>query len=282
MQSQSFNWTTPDGLLMQGYHWDSFHAKAVIVLVHGLGEYAGRYAEFARYFSKHGFATIGYDRRGHGRSAGKRGHATSYEALQEEINYLLGHTKSMYPTVPIFFYGHSMGGNLVLYNVLQYRPDITGVIATAPWIELTERPPFLKILLGRLAAKIAPAFSLPNGLDPRHLSRDTKVVEAYINDPLVHDQISASTGTSMIDSGKWLGSFAGSTDIPMLLMHGSDDHLTSPQATQAFAGKVKGDITFVAWEDGYHELHHEPNKGDVLETARTWMEAHLDTDIKNV
>ena len=281
MQTVLFNWTTPDGLLMQGYHWDTFHAKAAIVLVHGLGEHAERYTEFARYFGKHGFATVAYDRRGHGRSAGKRGHTKSYEALQEEINYLIAHAKDLHPTVPLFLYGHSMGGNLVLYNTLQYRPKITGVISTAPWIELTERAPFIKVMIGRIAAKWAPAFTLPPGLDPRRLCQDTDAVEAYVNDPLIHDQISAAAGTAMIDSGKWLSSYAGNSDIPILLMHGSDDQITSPQASQAFAGKVKGDITFVSWEGNYHELQHEPNKGEILETARTWMEQYLDSDIKN-
>jgi alpha-beta hydrolase superfamily lysophospholipase len=282
MNTKTFNWTTPDGILIQGYHWDSFHAKAAVVWVHGLGEYAGRYADYAKYLSTYGIASVGYDRRGHGRSGGKRGHSPSYEALQEEVMYLLAHTRELYPTVPIFLYGHSMGGNLVLYNALNYRPDITGVIAGSPWIELTERPPLLKVLAGRIASKIAPGFSLPNGLDPRHLSRDSKAVEAYLDDPLVHDQISASAGTAMIDSGRWLASYKKKSEIPILIMHGSEDRLTSPEASQAFAGQVKGDITFVSWDGAYHELHHEPNKAEVMEVARKWMEEHLDTNIKNV
>jgi len=275
MNTKEFNWTTPDGIIIQGYHWDTFHAKAVIALVHGLGEHAGRYDGFARYFSTHGFATIAYDRRGHGRSGGKRGHTPTYEAYQEEVNHLLAHVHEQYPTVPVFLYGHSMGGNLVLYNALQYYPQVKGVVASAPWIELTERAPLAKVIAGRIAAQVFPAFTLPNGLDPRHLSRNTQEVEAYLKDPLVHDMISAAAGTAMLDAGKWLSEYQGETDIPILLIHGTADKLTSAEASQAFAGQVKGDITFLGWKGAYHELHHEPNRNEIMDATRAWLENHL-------
>lgn len=276
MTTQEFNWTTPDGILIHGYHWDTFHPKAVLVVVHGLGEYGGRYREFARYFSQYGYAVLAYDRRGHGRSGGKRGHTPSYEAFQEEINHLLGYAREQYPASPLFLYGHSMGGNLVLYNALQYRPEVVGVVASAPWIALTNRPPVGKVIAGRLASRLFPAFTLPSGIDPRHLTHDTQAVEEYMNDPLVHDQISAATGTAMLDTGRWLSEYTGKTDLPILIMHGTDDQLTSPEASQAFTGRVKGDLTYVAWQDAYHELHHEPNKAEILEVARKWCDEHLD------
>jgi len=75
---------------------------------------------------------VGYDRRGHGKSEGKRGHTTNYEALLEEIDQLLTHTRERYAGRPVYIYGHSQGGHLVLSYMLRRKPDVKGIIATAP------------------------------------------------------------------------------------------------------------------------------------------------------
>ena len=114
MTSNEFNWTTPDKVKIYAKEWKVEFPKAVIALVHGLGEHCNRYQHLAEYFAKHNIATVGYDRRGHGQSEGKRGHSPNYETLLQEVDQLLEVTKNRYPITPVFIYGHSMGGNILL------------------------------------------------------------------------------------------------------------------------------------------------------------------------
>jgi alpha-beta hydrolase superfamily lysophospholipase len=113
-----------------------------------------------------------------------------------------------------------------------------------------------------------------NELDPSGVSRDPGVVEAYVHDPLVHDRVSARLGLDMLDRGRWTLKHAAEFTLPLLLMHGSADRLCSPQAVQEFADRVDGDCTYQRWDGLYHEVHNEPEQGEVLGMMVGWLEAH--------
>ena len=93
--------------------------KGVILVTHGMGEHALRYAEMARYFTEAGFAVVAFDIRGHGSSEGKRGHTPSYDLLMDDIERVYDKVKSDYPDAPVVLFGHSMGGNLILNFLLR-------------------------------------------------------------------------------------------------------------------------------------------------------------------
>ena len=94
--------------------------KGVIVLVHGLGEHSGRYrTHFADYFTNEGFSILTFDLPGHGKSSGKRGHIKEYEDFNKLLSAGISHAKKKYPTLPIFLYGHSLGGLIALDYSIQ-------------------------------------------------------------------------------------------------------------------------------------------------------------------
>ena len=127
--------TTPDGQKLFGREWLPDQAPlGVVCLVHGLGEHTGRYTHLANALTAEGYALAGYDLRGHGRSEGKRGHASSYEALLDDIELLLKAVNEQFSGSPTFLYGHSLGGNLVLNYVLRRKPGLTGVIVDSQGI----------------------------------------------------------------------------------------------------------------------------------------------------
>jgi alpha-beta hydrolase superfamily lysophospholipase len=271
----TFSWTTQDNLQIYAVDWPVAQPKAVIAIIHGLGEHIHRYEHVAAFFNAHHLAVTGYDRRGHGRSEGKRGHTKSYEAFLDEISELHSETEARYPGLPIFLYGHSMGGNLLLSYVLQRHPNIQGAIVSAPHIQLAFQPSVVMVGLGKLMRNINPGFTQANGLAVDQLSRDPKVVQAYQADPLVHDRLTAITGMAMLESGDRLHQYEGSTQVPLLLMHGGEDGITSPAATQAFTQRIKGDISCKIWDGLYHEIHNEPEQEQVLDHAYAWIESHL-------
>ena len=270
-----------DGLSLYFQGWEPEDSPvAVVCLVHGLGEHSGRYAHVAAALNEAGYALLGFDLRGHGKSGGARGHSPTCDAMLDDVDQLLAEAAARYPERPRFLYGHSLGGGLVLWHALQccspaggQSPrDVAGVIATGPTLRTATRPPGWKVAVGKVTYSLLPAMSMSNGLDRSALSRDPQVVEQYNSDPLVHDRVSARLGMDILRNGE--ASLARATEfpVPLLLMHGAADRITSPGASQEFARSLDGKCTLKVWDGLYHEIHNEPEKQEVLETMIRWMD----------
>jgi len=264
-----------DGLTLVGREWKPAGAvSGAVCLVHGIGEHTGRYPHVAAAFNQAGYALLGFDLRGHGLSEGQRGFTPSYDAFLDDIDVALGEIRSRYPSKPLFFYGHSLGGNLVLYHAIRRKPALAGVVASSPQLRLAFQPPAWKTGLGRLLFNVWPAFSMTSGLERAALSHDAAIVRAYAEDPLVHDKLTPRLGIGLIDVGLWLLDHAADLALPVLIYCGSQDRLVSADACREFAAKVRGDCTVKIWEGLYHETHNEPQKAEVLAAVTQWLKAH--------
>jgi len=248
-------------------------AKAVVTLIHGFGEHSGRYPHVAEALTAKGYALVAGDQRGHGRSQGLRGHTPTYDALLDDIAGLLDEAMRRFPNRPRFLYGHSMGGNLTLNYVLRRRPQLDGVVVTAPWLRLAFEPPRWKVAIGRAMSNIYPALQQDTGQDLEALSRDTMVGQAYAADPLTHSKMSARMFTSVHAAGLWALEHAADFPLPLLLMHGDGDRLTSARASREFAAKAP-QCTFKAWDGLYHELHNEPEQQQIFAVIIGWLNEH--------
>ncbi len=275
MQTFEWKWKSRDGLEMSALGWKPDSPKAIVVLIHGHGEHINRYQHVASAFVDAGYALQGFDLRGHGKSAGQRGHTPTYESLMDDITDFIGDARTRYPGLPVFLYGHSMGGNQVINYALRSPQGLKGVIATAPWIKLAFDPPVAQVMVAKLLNNILPSFSLASGLSQAALSRDPQVVSKYAADPLVHDKISVRLYTGMYSNGISSLERAAELKIPMLLMHGSADKLTSAKASSEFAKKAGALVTLRIWDGFYHEIHNEPEKAEVIQTMIDWMDKTL-------
>lgn len=272
MKVTELQWQTAGGVSLFARQWrPEGEVKGVVCLVHGLGEHSGRYGHVAAVLTGAGYALLAIDLPGHGKTEGKRGHATSYDALLDIVGLLLEKGGELYPGLPRFLYGHSMGGNLVINYALRRRPALAGVVATSPWLGLANEPPAVLAGLVGLLSRVGPAMTIPNGLKVADLSRDLAVVKAYQDDPLVHDRISLSLLKSMIESGKWAQERAADFPLPLLLMHGTADRITSAEMSGRF-GRAAANTTLKLWEGFYHETHNEPEQGEVLAMMVWWLE----------
>lgn len=269
---QELFWENTAGQRLRALHWPSENPKAVIALVHGQGEHIGRYGHLAAWFNAHRVAVIGHDQQGFGKSAGKRGHFSRYDGLLDDVGLLLERARAAHPGLPVFLYGHSMGGQVVLNFALRRRPQIAGLVATGPWVRLAFEAPVLKVAVGRLLKKIWPSLTLPTGLNADHISRDPDVVAAYRSDPLVHDQVSASAGIQMLLAARWLNQFSGPAPVRTLLLHGGGDRLTSAAATRELAARLVGDVTHREWPGLFHEIHNEREQNEVFADILAWMQ----------
>ena len=273
MKRTEFEFKTFDGLSLFGQSWKpEVRSRAVVCLVHGMGEHSGRYAHVADALTQAGYILFTFDIRGHGKSEGPRGHIPSYEALMQDISSLLKVANKQFHQLPSFLYGHSLGGNLVLNYVLRRQSHLKGVIATDPWLRLAFEPPRSKIILAQITNCIWPSFSQKNGLDTKVLSRDPEVVHVYENDPLIHDHISSRMFIGIYQSGQWALEHASEFSLPLLLMHGGDDKIISIKASHEFANMKTKNCTFKIWDGLYHEIHNEPEKEEVFKFLIDWLD----------
>ncbi|MEZ4950084.1 MAG: alpha/beta hydrolase [Saprospiraceae bacterium] len=276
--SEDLSLKTFDGLERFGQIWPVENPRAVVIINHGIGEHVMRYAHFADFFVAQQIAVLGFDHRGHGRTGGKRGHTPNIKAFYKDIEQSIGEAKNRFPGTPVFLFGHSLGGNLVMGFTLSEKPNIAGVIASAPWIQLAFNPPKIKVFLGKLLAGLLPTLPQPNGLDVNYLSRDTDVVEKYVADPLVHDKITLATAAGMFDKADYLNEFTGKFPSPLLLLHGTADRLTSAHATEAFFQRNRfenDDMQLKLYRDFYHEIHNEPQRITEFTDILEWINYHL-------
>ncbi|MGA7193934.1 MAG: lysophospholipase [Anaerolineales bacterium] len=277
MQHFESNWQNKDGLNFYIQGWEPEQKpKAIVALIHGLGEHTGRYAHVGEAFNKAGYALIGFDLRGHGKSGGARGHFPSIDTVMQDMDEFFGFLQERYPKDATFFlYGHSLGGLLTLTFVLKNHPDVKGVIVTAPALRSALQEQKAKLIMAKLLGTLAPRITMASGLDPKTLSHDPKIVEAYVNDPLVHDKTSMGFGKSALSAIDFVFANASSFSAPLLVMYGSDDQLTYASGGQDFVKMVHGDVTFKLWNGMYHEIHNEPDQADVLNYIIQWMDNHL-------
>lgn len=244
--------------------------KAVIIFVHGIGEHIHRYDHWAALFNKEGIGFTGVDLPGHGRSDGNRGDIKSYALLDEMIDILLKSCNQTFPGCPVYIYGHSLGGGIVLDYLLRRNPKVKGAIVTSPYLRLAFEPPKIKFILASVMKHLLPGLIQPTGLNPDHLSHDKDVVERYKTDPFVHGEISVRLFIGSLASAKYSLDHASELKIPVLLLHGSDDMLTSTEGSREFAGKTDM-VELKIWDGGYHELHNEPFKDEVFKYIMDWI-----------
>lgn len=273
-------WQDQEGttFFVQGWEPENGNPKALVVLVHGLGEHTGRYAHVGKALTRAGYALAGFDLRGHGKSGGPRGHAPSLEAYMQDIRQFFSLMEQRYYTIPRFLYGHSLGGLLVLAYAIQYGTGLKGVVANEPALRSSLQEQKAKIAMVRLLGSLAPTMTLPSGLDAATISRDPAVVEAYRKDPLVHDRTSLGFGKAALNAIDLCFARAGDLPTPLLIMHGTGDKLNYFSGSEDFAGlvsKAGSDVTLRLWNDLYHEIHNEPEKEEVFQFMIEWLNKHL-------
>lgn len=274
MEESFIKLPSADSLFTRIWHTVS-KPGAAIILIHGLSDHGGRFIYPGKALSDQGFVFIAPDLRGNGRSPGKRGHFDSFDQVMGDIKAVVEFTKSRFPGIPVFLYGQSMGGGLAINFALKHPELINGAISSSPWLRLAHPPTGIINVLASLIKPIIPSLLMHNGLKSSDLCHDKAVQEAYDNDPLIHWKVSLSTFFIINNSGEWAIKNAARLGVPLLLMHGDADQITSFDASKQFADRCPDQCTFKAWSGQFHELHNEPIREKVMEFIIQWIDSHM-------
>ena len=272
MNHSTYDWKNKKGQHIFAQRWlPDGKPVAVICHVHGQSDHSSRFEHVAGFFVDHDIAFIAIDLIGHGKSAGARGHIRSFKEYTESVDMLLDEAEKLFPAVPVFVYGHSMGGTIVLHHSFNTSRNIKGYIVTSPWIKLAFEPPAWKVALGKTIKSIFPALLQPTGLVASLISHDEEVVQKYMNDKLVHGKISASAFFEILTHGHAILDHEDDLKYPVLLMHGTGDKITSCDASRTFANKHQKNLTFIEMDGLYHEMHNEPQQLTVFNEMLNWI-----------
>lgn len=277
MEATEWKWNTKDDLEIFSKTWlPANQAKGIVCVVHGVGEHIGRYQVDGEILVEAGYAQAAFDQRGFGKSKGQLGHTPSLEAYFNDIEQFLGEVSRRYPNLPRFLYGMSMGAILVLAYTPIRQPAVNGVIAAAPGLRSSVEEQKFKVFLAKMLGKLTPTITIKSGIDPQTLCRDQQVIDAFVNDPLVHSYVTTGWGKAMLDAVKLAFENAPRFPLPLLLMHGTEDKIAYPAGSQRFAELAPKDkVTLKMWNGFKHELRTDPEKADVFRWMIEWMNNHL-------
>ncbi|WP_137922630.1 alpha/beta hydrolase [Hydrogenophaga sp. 2FB] len=269
--------TLRDGLNLAVFDWplpSRYRPRAVVLIVHGLGEHAWRYDPVAHRLNEWGFCVRAFDQRGHGESGGARGVLPDDDCLLDDLAEVVDDTRKHIAepwACPLILLGHSMGGLIASTFVKRNIAPVDALVLSSPALDAGIGKVQKKLI--DLLYRFAPNRTISNGLDASKISHNAAVVEAYKRDPLVHDRISARLARFIDQNGPGVVAAAPRWRVPTLLMYAGADHLVKPAGSRAFAAAAPRNAVHSQAFDGlYHEIFNETDPSRVFGTLKAWLD----------
>jgi alpha-beta hydrolase superfamily lysophospholipase len=246
--------------------------RALMLIVHGLGEHAGRYQHVAARLNGWGFAVRAFDQFGHGQSDGPRGGLPTPLRLLEDLALLVDVTREVIgPEGKLVLFGHSLGGLVAGALLAQRLREVDGLVMSSPALDAGLGP--VQKLLVALLPGLLPNLRVGNGLDAQYLSHDPGVVRAYLADPLVHDRIAARLARFIAMEGPATVAQASQWRTPTLLLYAGQDRLVNPQGSRRFAEQApKALVQAQCFDALRHEIFNEIDAEPVFAALRDWLD----------
>jgi alpha-beta hydrolase superfamily lysophospholipase len=260
-----------DGYQLAKYTWPvpTDHIKADVLLVHGLGEHAGRYNHVAHVLQQEGYRVHAYDHYGHGQSDGIRGNLLHKNQLTQDLKYM---AESVKQNLPLVMVGHSMGGLVVQRLVSQHPEQADAVVLSSPALAVYTK--LIDKLLLAIVPRWFPHLCVDNALNTTWLARDAQVVRDYKHDPLVHRKISAMLGLWIVEQGHEALAQAMSWQTSSLLLYAGQDMLVDPKGSHAFTQLANDSVLQShCFNVMYHEIFNDPEKKAVFQKMTDWLNA---------
>lgn len=271
--------TSHDGVNIFYRHYQAPNERARLVIAHGLGEHSGRYGNVVNWLLPKDISIWAPDHRGHGKSGGKRGHILNFEQYLLDLRLMVEIAREQLPVNrKVFLLGHSMGGLIAIFFALRNPELIDGLIASSPALGMVIEVPAIKSILGKVMSFLWPGLTMANELDATKISHDEAVVNAYQNDPLIHDRVSARWFTEFLSAMETVNQQAAHIKVPTLLQIAGDDHLVNVQSSKRFFENLTvNDKTLYFYEGLYHEVFNEmlEQRQKVLGDLENWLEDRL-------
>jgi acylglycerol lipase len=253
--------------------------RAVLLIVHGLAEHCGRYANVVDHFVPRGYAVYGVDHVGHGKSGGARVHVKQFADFTEVVRRYLGMVRHWQTGKPLFMVGHSLGALICAVYLLDHQADLAGAVLSGPLVKVPASISPMTVILSRLLSVLLPKLGVA-GVDAKGVSRDPAVVDAYVNDPLVYTgKTTARLGCETLKAMRHVADEAPRITLPLLVLQGREDRLVPPDGAEMLHRAVgSADKTLKVYDGLHHEIYNEPEHPRVVGDVQAWIEERLNVD----
>jgi acylglycerol lipase len=265
---------------LPGRVWCHERPRALVAIVHGIGEHSGRYGALASDIVRRARASVvALDLPGHGEAPGPRGDFASWDAVRDRVIPAMFTATRGLPDqpmeLPVVLFGHSMGGVLALDYALAHPRELHALVLSSPALR-TAMPPWWKLVLANIAKATAPASGFANGLDISGITRDAEALRLYREDPRVHDRISPRLYFAFREATQRCLRDVRQLQIPTLLLQGMADRVVDPKgALELSAAASHGVIRFVTLPERYHEIFNDVGRDEVVKDLTAWLDAAL-------
>lgn len=257
-------------------HLPKEKANAHVIVSHGFSEHGGRYAHLAEFLGGRGYGVWAMDNRGHGRSAGKRGHVDRYDDYVRDMECFYKHVVKESGVERPFLVGHSNGGLISLRFALANPGKLRGLVLSNPLLRLAMPVSGPKLLAGKILVKISNTFTLPNGINPEDLTRDPAMIEAYLADPLIFHQVTVGWFDEMEKAAENARKQGRLLKNPLLMLIGTADPVCDPAAAEEFYETVAAEDKEIRRYTGLlHEIFNEVERRQVFEDLADWLDRHV-------
>lgn len=257
------------------WKWEAEYPRGVMVMVHGAAEHHGRYRWLIEMWRSIGLHVIMGDLPGQGLTTRRRGHIASFDEYIEAVETWVQEAQKY--DLPIFLLGHSMGGLSVVRTLQEKKLPIWGVILSSPALGLTEYPPAYMDILSKGLNKVFPGMLFDSHLAADKVTRNKEMREQDENDSLYVTKVSV----------RWYREFMHAMnlafknieklpDVPILVMQAGDDKVVEKQHVRQWFDELElSEKIYKEWPELYHEIFNEPEKEEVFQYAKSFVELHL-------
>lgn len=274
-----------DGTEITAFRWSGTEApRAIVQIVHGMGEHSARYARLAEALTTAGYVVYANDHRGHGRTAGspeRRGDLgeAGWPGLLGDIGSLSAIARVEHPGLPLVVLGHSMGSFALQEYLLDHSGDLDAAVlsgTTALDVVAALVDPNEEVDLSVYNAAFEPART-----EYDWLSRDPDEVDRYMADPDCGFGVNAAGTASMLEhagdtaAGDRLAGIR--TDLPVYLLSGKADPLSGDGSlVELVADRYRQagieDVTVRLYPEARHEVFNETNRDDITAELIDWLD----------
>lgn len=263
-----------DGNCLQGYAWTPAEAgtRAVLVVVHGLGDHARRYGALAQALNAQGVAVLAQDHRGHAGSGGARQRIDSVEQAAGDVVLALQEAARRWPAVPVYLHGHSFGGLVVTHLAATTAQPLAGVVVSSAALQSPDSVSDGQLSVVRALSALAPGLGL-EPLDPTQVLREPAAQAALLADPLIsQDKLPARTVAALLTGVDAVQPKLAQVRQPLLVLHGGADRVTPPAGSRALHQQAAStEKTLRLYDAARHDLLHEPEAAAVTQDIAAFV-----------
>lgn len=269
--------TNRDGMRFFTQRWLPASPKALIVLIHGLGDHSGRYQHVINHFAHAGYAVAAYDQRGHGLSDGRRGDFDTFGQLVDDLHAFVWETKHETKTgTPVVLIGMNVGGLIAVNYAVSHSHEVDGIVLVSPAIQPAITIPPWKQWIASKLTRITPRLGVNLEFDPSDLSRETQAVDEYRADHRVFHNFTLRAMQNLLEESSMVMPLAFRLRQPLLMLHPTGDKLCSPVASRQFFTQVShGRKTMIEPEGTYHEPFTDTSRFEAFAKVENWIAENI-------